>query len=352
MRRLRHLAAASLTAMAIAAGLPSAPANAAQELHLYNWTIYIDPAVVDDFQKESGIKVTLDNYGTNEEMLAKVQAGADGYDIVFPSVFMQDIMSQLNLLGNPGLKSIDGYSNLDQKYFIAKSDPQHEICMPYNWGTTGLIYNKALTKGQAVDSWKVIFEPPETLRGKIAVLDDVRETIGAALVYNGFSFNSTDPKELAKARDTIAKAKPYWAAMLTDGIGDKVINGDFAVAQWWSGSAAQTVASKPDAVGYVIPKEGANGFQEQMCMLAKAPNVASAKAFFSYMMRPDVAAKNTNWLHGGTTNKAALTMVNPALRSDPNLYPSDEVRQRLHLVQDLGDKIRLYDAVWTKIKAE
>lgn len=347
MRRLRHFAAAAF----LATGLAAPSAFAAEELHLYNWTIYIDPAVIDDFQKESGVKVTLDNYGTNEEMLAKIQAGADGYDIVFPSVFMQDIMSQLGLLGSPDLKSLAGYENLDQKYFIAKTDTDHSVCMPYNWGTTGLIYNKELTKGYDVDSWKIVFEPPEALRGKIAVLDDIRETIGAALVYNGFSFNSTDPKELAKARDTIAKAKPYWAAMLTDGIGDKVINGDFAVAHWWSGSAAQTVASKPDAVGYVIPKEGANGFQEEMCMLAKAPNVGAAKKFFSYMMRPDVAAKNTNWLHGGTTNKAALPLIDKALSSDPNLYPSDEVRARLHLVQDVGDKIRLYDAVWTKVKA-
>lgn len=346
MRIMRYLAAAAIFAASLGSQAQ------AEELHLYNWTIYIDPAVVAGFQKETGIKVTLDNYGTNEEMLAKIQAGAEGYDIVFPSVFMQDIMTQLGLVQSVGLKSIKGYENLDQKYFLASTDKDHEICMPYNWGTTGLIYNKALTKGYDVSSWKIVFDPPKALRGKIAMLDDVRETIGAALVYNGFSFNSTDPKELAKARDTIEKAKPYWAAMLTDGIGDKVINGDFAVAHWWSGSAAQTVASKPDAVGYVIPKEGANGFQEDMCLLSKAKDVDAAKKFFAYMMRPEIAAQNANWLHGGTPNKAALPMIDKALRDDPNLYPTDAVRKRLSLVKDLGDKIRLYDAVWTKAKAD
>ncbi len=346
MRITRHLTAAALLAAALGSQAH------AEELHLYNWTIYIDPAVVADFQKESGVKVTLDNYGTNEEMLAKIQAGAEGYDIVFPSVFMQDIMTQLGLVTSAGLKAIKGYENLDQKYFLAETDKAHDVCMPYNWGTTGLIYNKALTKGYDVNSWKIVFDPPEALRGKIAMLDDIRETIGAALVYNGFPFNSTDPKELAKARDTIKKAKPYWAALLTDGIGDKVINGDFAVAHWWSGSAAQTVSSKPDAVGYVIPKEGANGFQEDMCLLAKSKNVAAAKKFFAYMMRPEVAAQNANWLHGGTPNKAALPMIDKGLRDDPFLYPSDEVRKKLSLVKDLGDKIRLYDAVWTKAKAD
>lgn len=335
----------------LATGLGAQAAVAGEQLNLYNWTIYISPDVISDFEKDSGVKVTLDNYGTNEEMLAKIQAGADGYDIVFPSVFMQDIMTSLKLVQNVGLKSIKGYENLDQKYFKAETDKNHEICMPYNWGTTGLIYNKALTKGYDVASWKIVFDPPEALRGKIAMLDDVRETIGAALVYNGFSFNSTDPKELAKAKETIAKAKPYWAAMLTDGIGDKVINGDFAVAHWWSGSAAQTVASKPDAVAYIIPKEGANGFQEDMCLLSKAKNVDAAKKFFAYMMRPDVAAKNTNWLSGGSPNKAALPLLDKALSSDPNLYPSDEVRKHLHMVKDLGDKTKVYDAIWTKVKA-
>ncbi|WP_409421759.1 spermidine/putrescine ABC transporter substrate-binding protein [Pseudaeromonas sp. ZJS20] len=324
----------------------------AEELHLYNWTIYIDPAVVSDFEKETGIKTTLDNYGNNEEMLAKIQAGAQGYDIVFPSVFMQDIMTKLGLLQSAQLKTLKGYDNLGQQYFLANSDPDHEICMPYNWGTTGLIYNKALTQGYEVNSWKIVFDPPKALWGKIAVLDDVRETIGAALVYNGFDFNSTNPKELATARDTIKRAKPHWAAMLTDGIGDKVINGDFAVAQWWSGSAAQTVASKPDAVGYAIPKEGANGFQEDMCLLASSQNVAAARKFFEYMMRPEVAAKNANWLFGGTPNTAALPQIAPALGQNPDLYPSDDVRKRLFLVRDLGDKIRLYDAVWTSVKAD
>jgi spermidine/putrescine transport system substrate-binding protein len=347
MSIVRNLAAAA----ALALGLGASGAQAAERLNLYNWTVYIDPAVIEDFQKETGIQVTLDNYGTNEEMLAKLQAGASGYDIVFPSVFMQDIMTRLGLLKSAELKTLKGYGNLDQSFFIAETDKNHDFCLPYNAGTTGLMYNKALTKDYDVASWQIVFDPPPALRGKIAMLDDVRETIGAALVYNGFSFNSTDPKELAKARDTIAKAKPYWAAMLTDGIGDKVINGDFAVAHWWSGSAAQSVSTKPDAVAYAIPKEGANGFQEDMCLLSKAKNVGPARKFMEYMMRPEVAAKNTNWLFGRTPNKAAVPLVDVGLRGNPNLYPPADVAARLHLLQDLGEKTKLYDAVWTKVKA-
>ena len=330
----------------------TANASAAGRLALYNWSIYIDPEVVSDFAKESGIAVTLDNYGTNEEMLAKIQAGATGYDIVFPSIHMQDIMTGIGLLQPVGLQTLKGHENIDPQYFRAKSDPDGTICMPYNWGSTGLIVNKAMTKGVDVDTWKVVFDPPEALRGKIAVLDDVRETVGAALLYNGLPMNSTDPKELKIARDTIAAAKPYWAAMLTDGIGDKVVNGDFAVAQWWSGSAAQTVDTAADKVAYILPKEGVNGFQEDMCLLASAPNVAEAKAFFEYMLRPEVAAKNANWLHGGTPNKAALSLIAPALRENPSLYPDAATFTRFHLVEDLGDKIRLWDTVWTKVKAE
>jgi spermidine/putrescine transport system substrate-binding protein len=321
------------------------------KLALYNWSIYIDPAVLTDFTKETGIKVTLDNYGNNEEMLAKIQAGATGYDIVFPSVHMQDIMTTLDMLQPVGLQSLKGNENIDPIYFKAKTDPKHEICMPYNWGSTGLLVNKAMVKDAEVDTWKVVFDPPEALRGKIAMLDDVRETIGAALIYNGYSMNSTNPKELAAARDTIKKAKPYWAAMLTDGIGDKVVNGDFAIAQWWSGSAAQTVDTAPDKVEFVLPKEGVNGFQEDMCLLKTAPDVKEAKVFFEYMMRPDVAAKNTNWLRGGTPNKAALPLIDAALKNNKALYPDAAMFKKFQLVQDLGDKIKLWDNVWTQVKA-
>ena len=327
------------------------PAISAEQLNLYNWTIYINPNILTDFSKETGIKINLDNYGTNEEMLAKLQAGATGYDIVFPSVHMQDIMTTLHLLQSAGLKALKGYENMDQKFFLAKTDPDHDICLPYNRGTSGLIYNKKLVGATSVDTWKVVFDPPVELRGKIAMLDDVRETVGAALMYNGFSINSTDPKELAKARDTIVKAKPYWAAMLTDGIGDKVVNGDFVVAQWWSGAVVQTMDTKPDEIGYAIPKEGTNGFQEDMCILASAPNVDSAKRFFEYMMRPEVNAKNTNWLRGWSTNKAALPLVDPKLTSNTSIYPNDEIFKRLQLLRDLGDKITLFDKIWTDVKA-
>jgi spermidine/putrescine transport system substrate-binding protein len=348
MRMAKGLALSLLVA---GASVMNAQALSAAELNLYNWTVYINPEILSDFSKETGIKVNLDNYGTNEEMLAKIQAGATGYDIVFPSVHMQDIMTKLQLLQPAGLKTLKGYDNIDQKYFLSKTDADHDICLPYNRGTTGLMYNKKLIGGTSVDTWKVVFDPPAELHGKIAMLDDVRETIGAALMYNGFPINSTDPKQLAQARDTILKAKPYWAAMLTDGIGDKVINGDFVVAQWWSGTVVQTMDTKPDDIGYAIPKEGTNGFQEDMCLLASAPNVDSAKRFFEYMMRPEVNAKNTNWLRGWSTNKAALPLIDPTLTSNTSIYPNDEIFKRLQLLRDVGDKITLYDKIWTDVKA-
>jgi len=334
-----------------AATMASSSASAEEQLNLYNWSVYINPEILTDFSKETGIKVNLDTYGTNEEMLAKIQAGATGYDIVFPSVHMQDIMTNLNLLQPAGIKDLEGYDNIDQKYFLAKTDPEKTICLPYNRGTSGLMYNKKLLGETSADTWKVVFEPPAELHGKIAMLDDVRETIGAALMYNGFSINSTDPKELAQARDTVLKAKPYWAAMLTDGIGDKVVNGDFVVAQWWSGTVVQTMDTKPEDIGYAIPQEGTNGFQEDMCLLASAPNVEAAKRFFEYLMRPEVNAKNTNWLRGWSTNKAALPLIDPQLTSNPSIYPDAELFNRLQVIQDVGDKIRLYDKVWTDIKA-
>jgi spermidine/putrescine transport system substrate-binding protein len=184
------------------------------------------------------------------------------------------------------------------------------------------------------------------------MLDDMRELIGAALMYNGHSINSTDPKELVQAQDTIIKAKPYWAALLTDGVGDKVVGGQFVVAQWWSGAVIQTMDTQPDVIGYAIPREGTNGFQEDMCILASAPDVEKAKKFFEYMMRPEVNAKNTDWLRGWSTNKAALSLIDKALTSNASIYPDDETFKRLQILTDVGDKIKLYDKVWTSVKSQ
>ncbi len=330
----------------------SGTALAGGELNLYNWSIYINPEILTDFEKESGIKVNLDNYETNEQMLAKIQAGATGYDIVFPSVHMEDIMIKLDLLSKMDFKDLDTYKNIDSKYFIANEDPDREYCIPYQWGTTGLIYNIESTGGVKITSWDQIFNPPAELDGKISMLNDIREVIGAALVYNGFSINSTDPKELKVALETIKKAKPHWAAFINDGVAEKVVNGDIAVGQYWSGSAMQGALQKPDKVFYVIPKEGANKYQEMMCVLKTAPNKENALKFMEYYMRPEVAAKNTDWLLNGTTNKNAVELLDPKLKNNENAYPPEDVFARLQLLRDVGPAMELYDNVWTQVKSD
>ena len=189
---IRRLACTGATA-AVLAFAGAFPAAAQGQLNVYNWGDYINPEVLTLFTEETGIEVTLDTYGTNEEMLAKIQAGATGYDIVFPSVHVRDIMQKLGLLWNAEVNKLPGFENIDPVSKRSKVDPESEYCLPYAWGAVGIFYNKE--EAGELNTWEDFFALPD--RGKkIVMLDDLRETIGVALILNGHSVNSTDSDEL------------------------------------------------------------------------------------------------------------------------------------------------------------
>ena len=166
-------------------------ANAQGELNLYNWGDYINPAVLEKFEAETGIKVNLDVYGSNEEMLAKIQAGASGYDLVFPSVHFHDILFKLDLLHESKINESANFSNIDKDFIISKTDPNGSWCLPYARGSVGIFYNKNIVK-DGINSWDDFFSIPDKYGAKITMLDDPRETIGVGLIVNGNSVNSTN----------------------------------------------------------------------------------------------------------------------------------------------------------------
>ena len=173
LRRIALSGAALLSLAAVSAG----PATAAGELHLYNWGDYINPEVVDKFSKEFDVKVSLDTYSTNEEMLAKIQAGATGYDLIWPSVHMNDIMLQLGLLEETKINQVKGFENIDPAALRSKQDPKADYCLPYAWGPVGIFYNKTVA-GQDFKSWKDLFDYAAKNPGRVTLLDDLRETLG------------------------------------------------------------------------------------------------------------------------------------------------------------------------------
>lgn len=336
-----------MTHLAVTTALVLAPlAAAAQEqLSLYNWGDYINPEVLEAFTKETGIEVTLDSYGSNEEMLAKIQAGATGYDIVFPSVHMHDIMFQLGLLAKTDIGASPDFKNIDPQFVRAKTDPNAEYCLPYAWGNVGIVYNKALAGD--IKSWKDFFALGAEGK-KITLLDDLRETIGIGLIMNGKSVNSTDPDEVTAAADYIVEHLDGVTAFTYDSV-PQVISGDVAAAHWYVG-ANLFVSENPDTIGYIIPEEGATMYQEDICVLESAPHKENAKKFLEFYLRPEIAALNVKQQMNGTPNVPAQKLIPEEIASNGTIYPPQDVMDKLQIFEDLGRDLQLYNSEWTRIK--
>ena len=344
LRRQATAAAVMAVVSTGAVGL-AGPAAAQGQLNIYNWGDYINPDVLTRFTEETGIEVTLDTYGTNEEMLAKIQAGATGYDIVFPSVHVRDIMQKLGLLYDAKVNTLEGFENIDPANKRSKVDPESSFCLPYAWGAVGIFYNKA--EAGEIKTWDDFFALPDKGK-KITMLDDLRETIGVALIKNGYSVNTTDSDELKQAEAWLLERKDKISAFSYDVV-PLVQSGDIAAAHWYVGATLYTL-QEPDKVGFVIPEEGATMYQEDICVLKTAPNKENAIRFLEFYMQPEIAALNTVQQVNGTANVPARDLLSPELMANPNTNPPPEVIAKLQIFEDLGADLRKYNRVWTKVR--
>jgi len=321
------------------------PASAEGQLNIYNWGDYINPEVLTRFTEETGIKVSLDTYGTNEEMLAKIQSGATGYDIVFPSVHMRDIMQKLGLLHDAKVNTLKGFDNIDPDNMRSKVDPESSYCLPYAWGAVGVFYNKA--EAGEIKTWDDFFALPDNGK-KITMLDDLRETIGVALIKNGHSVNTSDSDALKEAEAWLLERKEKVSAFSYD-IVSLVQSGDIAAAHWYVGATLYTL-EEPDKLGFVIPEEGATMYQEDICVLKDAPNKDSAVSFMEFYLQPEIAALNTLQQVNGTANMPARDLLPENLKANPNTNPSPEVVSKLQIFEDLGKDLKKYNRVWEKVR--
>ncbi|MDO6723416.1 spermidine/putrescine ABC transporter substrate-binding protein [Celeribacter halophilus] len=333
------------SAMGTALALVPALAAAEGQLNLYNWGDYINPAVLEAFTKETGIEVTLDTYGSNEEMLAKIQAGATGYDIVFPSVHMHDILFQIGLLAETNIGSHPDFKNINPQFVRAKTDPKASYCLPYAWGNVGIVYNKA--EAGEIKGWTDFFALADEGK-KVVLLDDLRETIGIGHIMNGTSVNSTDEAEVAAAADYVIDHIDAVSAFSYDSI-PLVTSGDVAAAHWYVG-ANIFVAENPDILGYVIPEEGATMYQEDICVLKSAPNYDNAVKFLEFYLKPEIAALNVEQQMNGTPNVPAQALIPAEIANNASIYPDQAVIEKLQIFEDLGRDLQLYNSEWTRIK--
>ncbi|MCX2726341.1 spermidine/putrescine ABC transporter substrate-binding protein [Thermomicrobium sp. 4228-Ro] len=335
------------------AGIPDYidPSKLEKELNFYNWSEYIDPDILTEFEQTYGVKVTMDTYASNEDLLAKLQGGATGYDVIVPSDYMVSIMINLGMLEPLDYSIIKTIENIDPENLHAYYDPQNTYSVPYMWGTSGYSYDTA-TLGDDLASWKEVFEPRPEVRGKVVMLDDQREVIGAALMYLGYEINETSDEALARAKELLLAQKPYVLAYSSQNNDDLLVAGEALISHIWTGDALMSQQEKP-SLRYVIPIEGCTVWQDNLCVPKTAPHKYAAMAFIDFLNRADVAGRNANYIMYGSPNKAAREQgyIDEEVLKNPGVYPPPEVWKRLQWIKDVGEEGALkFDRLWTEIK--
>ena len=324
------------------------PEGQVQELNIYNWSTYIAPDTIPNFEEQYNVKVNYDLFGDNEELLAKIQPGNPGYDIIVPTDYMVTAMINLGLLEELNHDNIPNMANVHPTFLDPDYDPGNAHCLPYQWGTMGLGYNITATGGE-IDSWSVMFD--EKYAGRISWLDDPRSVIGIALLYLGFSMNTTDPGEIEQAKQLMVEHKQLVAAFAPDTGQILLDEGEVDIAHEWSGDIFQIMEENPD-IRYVIPKEGSMVWTDNMCIPKGAPHKELAEQFINYILDPQVGADLSNYIRYGTPNQASLPLINEEDLNNPGIYPPEETMANLQFLVDLGEATLLYDEAWTEIKTE
>ncbi len=322
------------------------------KLYLYNWAEYIDPEIFDDFEAEFGVQVIEDTFASNEELLAKLQAGATGYDLIVPSDYMVEIMISEGLLAELTKDNIPNIANLDPKFTNPPFDPGMVYCVPYQWGTTGIGYN-ADEFDEAPDSWAYLFDPEvaSEFAGSLTMLNDSRESIGAALKYLGYSLNSTDEAQLNEAKELLLQQKPWVYAYDSDQYEDLLSADEVLLGHGWSGDYFMA-AVDDERIWYSIPKEGGVIWVDNLCIPKSAPNAYTAEVFINYLLQPEVGAAITNFTWYASPNAAAEEFIDAEILEEPAIYPPPDVFERLEWIEDVGDVTPLYERIWTEVKAQ
>ncbi|RFC67062.1 MULTISPECIES: polyamine ABC transporter substrate-binding protein [Mesorhizobium] len=333
-------------------------------VNVYNWSDYIDTSILEDFTKETGIKVVYDVFDSNEILETKLLAGGSGYDVVVPSGHFLVRQIQAGVFQKLDKSKLPNLSNMWDVVTerTAAYDPGNEYSVNYMWGTTGIGYNvdkvKAALGTDKIDSWDVVFDPAKAEKLKdcgIYILDQSQDIVPAALHYLGLDPNARDADSFAKAEELLLKIRPFVRKFHSSEYINALANGDICLAIGWSGDVFQARDRAAEAnqgvkVQYMIPKEGAEMWFDQFAIPADAPHVDEALAFINYMMKPEVAAKASNYVYYANGNKASQQFIDKDILDDPAIYPDEATLSKLYTVQPYGPKEqRLVTRLWTKV---
>lgn len=335
-------------------------------VNFYNWSDYIDPAVLEDFTKETGIKVKYDTFDSNDMLETKLLAGRTGYDVVVPTAYFlarqikAGIFQKLDKNKLPNLKN--AWDEIAQR--LAAYDPGNQYAVNYMWGTTGIGFNvkkarEVLGPDARIDSWDVLFKPEVIAKFKdcgVHMLDAVDDVFAAALDYLKLDPNTKEQADLEKAAALLTKVRPFVRKFHSSEYLNALASGEICLVLGYSGDVKQAQKRAAEAkndveIGYAIPKEGAQLWFDNLSIPKDARNVAEAHALIDYLLRPEVAAKNSNFISYANGNAASRAFVDKAILEDKTIYPDEATMKSLYTIQSHDQKTqRLMNRLWTKIK--
>lgn len=334
--------------LALALALFSTPAFAAEELKVYHWFEYMPPELVDKFEAETGIDMTIDTYDSNEAMLASLKAGRLGeYDVAVPGDYMVEIMAKQGLLDSFAPEEVPNFGNIQEEWLDVPFDPGRKHSIPYQWGSTAFSVNRDVYKGD-INTLAIIFSPPEELRGRINVLDSQGEVLALASMYMGIPQCTQDRDQLKALMDMLLKAKTSWASFGSDIAKDVLVSGDAAAGMIYNGFSAKARAEGAN-VEYAYPKEGAVVWMDNVVLLKDAPNRENALKFMNFLLEPENAAAVTNYAAYTAGVKGTEPFLADEIKNSPENNPPKGATFDFVAACD-EETQRLYDTIWTNLK--
>jgi putrescine transport system substrate-binding protein len=367
MRRLRLARVRLVAALAAILAAAALPASAQQRtVNFYNWSNYVAPGVLEDFTRETGIKVVYDTFDANETLETRLLAGKSGYDVVVPTAYFLQRQITAHVFQKLDKSKLPNLANawpvVTER--LATYDPGNLYAANYMWGTTGIGYNvkavrKILGPDARIDSWDIVFKPENLAKFKdcgVHMLDSPDDIFPAALGYLGLDPNSTKQADLEQAADLVSKIRPSIRKFHSSEYLSALATGEICFVVGWSGDIMQARSRAAEAnsgveIGYAIPKQGAQMFFDNLAIPADAGNVAEAYELINYLYRPEIAARNSNFLSYANGNLASQKLIDPKILDDRNIYPDDATLKKLFVItaRDPATQ-RIINRLWTRVK--
>ena len=353
-KKLALLTASVLTLSLVLSGCGGGTSGNSEEpgsgdkgvVNVYNWGVYIDESVLEDFTAETGIEVVYDTYESNEAMYGVLKNDGASYDVIIPSDYMVSRMIEEDMLQPINFDNVPNFADVDPELKNPDYDPENLYSVPYMWGLLGIIYNTTMVE-ETPTSWATMFD--ERYTDNIFMFNNSRDAIGIALKYLGYSYNTTDPAQITEAVDLLIQQKPLVNSYGMDDIFEKMQSGAVAIGAYYYGDFLTMQEVNPD-LAFCLPEEGTNLYVDAMCIPKNAENKENAEAFINYMCSTSAGLKNCEEIWYSTPLLSVREELDPEVAADPYAYPDESILAQCESFKNLPEDIlALYDSEWTRL---